>query len=223
MKKQILLLTLLIFTAAIPCWGFDDVSFNLGTAIPQNTYYTYTSNGIYGHVRGIDYIGNSNHLSLWADFNGIYFRQTEQVVYLEEFPYAGDAVIRSSEYSMAVHTGIQFGINNREKPLRPKIGLGIGYYYFNTYIRFWEIAEDPDNSAPFFSENNSQFIFGWRLFTGLDLRLSDKTAFTIDMTIDHLDNLKQNITYSDGETLPTSGKTAYFYNISLGVLLYLGE
>ncbi len=215
MKIIVLILILLPFGGKSKAENMNEYSVSAGITFPQGTFNKYTDNGFYGNIRYISHWDSFKALSGIANLSGSFFSSTTEDVLLTDGSYARK---RISEYSGALHLGVQLGSDSRHSFFRPKAGLAGGLYFFNTETLL--LSEYSDETV-FAKDNQTQFRVGWRGIIGTDLFFTPKWGLSFEFTYDHVLNLHHTLVFDPDVGIKKVGQTARFNSYSIGLILPL--
>ena len=154
-------------------------------------------------------------LSGWVNINGSFFSSETNYVEIIGDPYFAGADERISEYSIALHTGLQIGSDSRRGAIRPRFGVGPGIYFFNTE----DVLTVPGMEEAYDQTNETQVKFGWRAFGGVDFFFDTHWGVTFDVCYDHVLSLDHAWQYNAlTNTVEKIGQTARYNSYSVGVV-----
>ena len=210
---------LLLFSTSLSAGTFSEISFHGGLIEPQGSYRHYSDNGGNGRVRVIGHLNNMNSLSGWIDFSGSIFSYENEDVVLTDGIFLYDFERHTSEYAFSLHTGLQLGSDSRNSFFRPKAGLGVGCYLFNTETSLFAVGYTDEE--PEAKENKTDFRFGWKGYVGVDFFFTPKWGLSFEFMNDQVLNLHHTLEFVPGEELKKVGQTARYYTYSIGVIIPL--
>ncbi|MFH1755987.1 MAG: hypothetical protein ABIA59_09815 [Candidatus Latescibacterota bacterium] len=173
---------------------FGELHLGLGGTFPQGTYARYVDPGFVVDLRGTIHIPNAEFLAAWVDFNYIIFAQesieSEGKVTVGPITTYFPVMEKYSEELYTGHVGIQLASTTQRAAFRPRAGIGIGLYNFQTDLT-WE-AEFPDTTVKIANlDLDSQTCFGWRAIMGADFFFTPQFGASIDFLYDHVFNVER--------------------------------
>ena len=194
---------------------FGELHLGLGGCFPQGTYTRYADPGLIVDLRATLHLPYIDMFAGWIDFNVIPFRrenlETEGKIESGGFLITFPVRQTYSENLYTGHIGLQLANPTQRGFFRPRAGVGIGIYNFQTDMK-WE-AELPDTLLEIAQmELDGQVRFGWRGIAGVDLFFKPNLGLSGDFIYDHVFDVER----VEGDH--TVNRTSRFYGFTIGVV-----
>jgi hypothetical protein len=192
---------------------FGELHAGVGGTYPQGNFTRYANPGLILDLRATIHVPHAEVIVGWVDFNYVMFEQ-------ENVESQGEMTVgpvttyfpvneKYSEDLFTGHVGIQLGSYTQRGAIRPRAGIGIGFYKFVTDL-VWE-AELADTTMEVArQELDDQFAFGWRGILGVDFFFVPQFGASVDFIYDHVFDLKR---IEGTEALRT---TSRFHGFTIG-------
>ena len=194
---------------------FGELHLGLGGCFPQGTYTTYADPGLIVDLRATLHLPYVEMFAGWIDFNFIGFKHEN--LETEGEIDAGNMIITFpvrqtySENLYTGHIGLQLANPTQRGFFRPRVGIGVGFYNFQTDMK-WE-AELPDTLLEIAQMDlDNQTRFGWRGVVGVDLFFTPSVGLSGDFIYDHVFGVER----VEGDH--AVDRTSRFYGFTIGIV-----
>lgn len=164
-----------------------DIAFSAGATEPLGSFSSFAGSGPAFLLRSSLNNKSVPNVQVWASLAlSIFGKETRAV----EVPLGPDVIAFATEESeklaVTLHVGPQIGSASRLAFLRPRAGVGPGFYLFVETVRT-TLAGEPE-PFDFFTAVNGRF--GWRWFAGVDFFLTPRMGISVEYAYDQAWNFQ---------------------------------
>jgi opacity protein-like surface antigen len=200
--------------SSVPASGYGELSGGIGGTWPQGSFAAYGDPGPRFLLRAEAEIPGVPALAGWISVDYAIFSSET----FDTEATTGDIDIpleqTNEQDALSIHAGIQLGSSSHKAFFRPRVGVGVGFYYFSTDVELrhkgWT-SEDEDNLI-YREVLDSQFRFGWRGVVGADFYPTSKWGLFFEAVYDHVFDLNQIEGDEEAE------RTSRFQGFTMGVV-----
>jgi hypothetical protein len=164
-----------------------DIAFSAGGTDPLGSFGLFAGSGPAFSVRSSLNNETVPNLQVWADLALSIFGTEARAV---DVPLGPGVIAFATEESeklvVSLHLGPQIGSASRIAFLRPRAGVGPGFYLFVETVRTTLAGE----SEPFDVSTTVNGRFGWRWYGGVDLFFTPRMGMAVDYTYDQAWNFQ---------------------------------
>jgi hypothetical protein len=205
----------LVLPAQLSASIFGEVAVALGGTYPQGSFVRYADPGFLINGRATIHVPHVEMFVGWVNVGYVSFAnedlETQGTVQGPSGTVTFPIIQKYSEDLLSLHLGVQLATTTKRAFLRPRAGIGVGVYGFNTDMT-WEAVNADTTIEIAREELDSQTKFGWRGMIGIDIFVKSSFGVTSDFVYDHVFNLER----VDGQAV--ADRSSRFHGFTVGIV-----